>query len=568
MSDMMPHDGVRSTGTEQRGVGARLTPYVLGVGAALMLAEITALVLVILQPGDPYPDVSTWNWILLVAAMLVAPVATLASGRDALFATGALTGIAAANLVDAALRATPNASLGIVLAAIGTTLLSVLCWLRGLVRAEPPASGAGHLVRAGLAAAVVAAITAGVGTWFSGDLTGRFVDHRTASTAAPTNRPLPDRPGRVLWSPRLKSGGSDITSDQIDAAAGEVLVWRGVGDMRGVVAYDAVSGRVRWQYLRRDLLISRLGVDAADHVAGLRVGDGAVGLDLASGRVRWRNSEIPSASSYDLYGRFIVSDGPNGRATAIDAATGRVLWTSHEGPAGCRDSPPDPLGATRTRLVLTWRCRTSGHHNDQVIEAVDRTGRTAWSVRDPHQDPRLPQSAGVGNVLVYNAFYEHSGQKLSTAYDMAGGKVLWQHNDDRPNQLGASDDRLIELGDRQVQALDPRTGRVIWSTRTDESSVSTGFVASAADLYLYGVPFADRTSGPRMHTTVRTLAARTGRGVGSAAVWLPAPGCGAGRYCDTFLSGQVTAGAVLLVPRDLEHGQPVVLGNGGSFTPS
>ena len=170
----------------------------------------------------------------------------------------------------------------------------------------------------------------------------------------------------------------------------------------------------------------------------------AFAVSAGDGRVLWRRQGWELAAAE---GAVAVLVSP--RAVAgVDLATGRELWTRRVGP-GYVDSYPDAQLLTRAGAqaaaagVVALPARDVRGQQDSQIGADARTGRELWRVDGERQPVGLGDSFGV------------------TAWD----------------ERRAQDSRAW------LAALDPRTGKQVWTTqlRADRFSYARPAAQLAAD---------------------------------------------------------------------------------------
>ena len=245
---------------------------------------------------------------------------------------------------------------------------------------------------------------------------------------------LPVRPTQrvlVLGNDRAVTASPDGSVVGVDTATMR-LAWR--------VVPEAVSRSyaVRLKAVGDTVVVTALGQSGEQGVAE------AFAVSARDGRVLWRRQGWELAAAE---GAVAVLVSP--RAVAgVDLATGRELWTRRVGP-GYVDSYPDAQLLTRAGAqaaaagVVALPARDVRGQQDILIGADARTGRELWRVDGERQPVGIGDSFGV------------------TAWD----------------ERRAQDSRAW------LAALDPRTGKQVWTTqlRADRFSYARPAAQLAAD---------------------------------------------------------------------------------------
>ena len=260
------------------------------------------------------------------------------------------------------------------------------------------------------------------------------------------------------------------------------------GTREVIAAYDLATGARLWQeaydapyQMNPAAQQHGPGPKSTPAVAGGRVfalGISGVltALDLATGQVLWR---VPAATTLPLYGtanspvvdgdRVIAFMGGHDRGalTAFDAATGAVRWRwTGDGP-GYSSPIVAELGGTR-QVITQSQSRLVG------VGAAD--GRLLWDVP-------LRTSFDQNSItpLVSNGLVISSGLETPTiAYRITRGPSGWQAQEAWRNEQvsmymsspAATGQGIFGLSHRnrgQFVALDPASGKTLWSTRGREA---------------------------------------------------------------------------------------------------
>lgn len=280
--------------------------------------------------------------------------------------------------------------------------------------------------------------------------------------------------------------GAGHSSPVIEAT--RVVVHTRQGTREVISAYDLNTGTRLWQ----DAYDApyRMNPAAQQHGPGPKatpaIANGRVfaigisgvlsALDLATGKVLWRT---PAATTLPLYGtasspvvdgnRVIAFMGGHGRGalTAFDAATGAVRWRwTGDGPGYSSPVVADLAG---TRQIIT-------QSQNRVVGVAAADGTLLW------QAPlRTNFDQNTVTPLVVNGLVVSSGLETPTiAYRVARGASGWEAREAWRNEQvsmymsspAASGPAIVGLSHRnrgQFVALDPATGKTLWSTRGREA---------------------------------------------------------------------------------------------------
>jgi hypothetical protein len=241
------------------------------------------------------------------------------------------------------------------------------------------------------------------------------VDHAVARGAAP---PLADTgpvPGvlRTDWTvelPRREQWLSPSWDSPYVLVRGQVLV----ASMRGVDAYDATTGRPRWHYREPGRRLRELAV----------TGDAIVLWTDASRRPPPGRSAPPK----------------DAHLVGLDADTGWLLWTGVDrwqpyGWEAYAGADRSPAGGGAVSVIPLGSDATGNRYTITGLDA--RTGRPRW----------------------INAAGENCIRGQPYIHDSDGSLLLLQD---------LCTDTSREL--RRLRALDPRTGRQLWSRDYDDSN--------------------------------------------------------------------------------------------------
>lgn len=225
------------------------------------------------------------------------------------------------------------------------------------------------------------------------------------------------------------------------------LVYQGrvyVGDWRGrIYALDARSGKVRWSYATGGR------VKGAVAASGNRVFAGAYdgrlyALDSRTGALRWRSSSQERlggpgtfyATPAVAYGRVFVGS-TDGKVYAFGAASGDLLWSRSTG--GYVYSSP----AVWSRLVF------AGSYAGSVVALDAASGEERW--RFATNGP----VSGAPTVMA-GLVYVSSLRERTYALDARSGRQVWTYPDGKYTALVADRRRAYVVGYTRVYALVPR----------------------------------------------------------------------------------------------------------------
>jgi outer membrane protein assembly factor BamB len=271
-------------------------------------------------------------------------------------------------------------------------------------------------------------------------------------------------------------------------AGTRIVVHTRQGTREVIAAYDLATGARLWQeaynapyQVNPAAQQHGPGPKSTPAVAGGRVfalGISGVltALDLATGQVLWR---VPGPTTLPLYGtasspvvdgdRVIAFMGGHDRGalTAFDAATGAVRWRwAGDGP-GYSSPIVAELGGTR-QVITQSQSRLVG------VGAAD--GRLLWDV-----PLRTNFDQNSITPLVSNGLVISSGLETPTiAYRITRGPSGWQAQEAWRNEQvsmymsspAATGQGIFGLSHRnrgQFVALDPASGKTLWSTRGREA---------------------------------------------------------------------------------------------------
>jgi outer membrane protein assembly factor BamB/predicted phosphodiesterase len=256
---------------------------------------------------------------------------------------------------------------------------------------------------------------------------------RPAELTTTTPRPdfaVNDRYPQVkkVWS--FNSGYTICSSPAI---AGKLAV---AGDASGsVYGLELATGKPVWRFKAGNAVYSTPAVSGGTVVLGSADGN-LYALDSATGKERWRQETgRPIVASPQIHGHLVYVGASDGRFRALDLESGKVEWEFGEVP-----------GFVETRPLV---------YEGKVIFG-------AW---DQH---------------LY-------------ALEAASGKLAWKWRGDRPGTLlspaacwpvGANGKVFIVAPDRQMTAIDVKTGAQVWRTGDYVVRESIGLSADGSRFFV------------------------------------------------------------------------------------
>lgn len=278
---------------------------------------------------------------------------------------------------------------------------------------------------------------------------------------------LDRRSGAMRW--RTPTG-----ADTLSPEPGQNVVVAGanvVAPDGALYAFDRRTGARRWSY--RPASGDEPGrftitTDGETVYAGSARGY-AYGVDAATGQARWSTFVAGPAATVAhpvLTGDLVIltirrwTNPSTGGVVALDRRTGEIRWVRQFEPSA-RERGSGSYGR-----VGVWAERVIASADDGMLYALDRhDGSTVWTAPRPSDLRALNDQrpvAVVGDVVVVG-----SDRPVLEGYDARTGKRCWtlrSPNGSVRYEMGSDHDRiyLVSLG-LQLSAIDPRTGRIIWT---------------------------------------------------------------------------------------------------------
>ncbi len=298
-----------------------------------------------------------------------------------------------------------------------------------------------------------------------------------------------------------------FVGNHLDVCAPHLVAARGLifaGDCQDVRAIQASTGSVAWQAEIQDFAS---GPEVLGSMLFVGSHDGVVALDAKTGEGLWL-TELRSHIFRMTVGEgrvFIL--GGHGLIWALKASTGRLLWT------GVLPTTPQSDPAVRQGVVYVgtparsvvaldastgrelWKAQTPGKvfstpvvgggsvyvgaNNGRLYAFAASTGLPLW-LRRLANLPLNREPALAGGVLyVSTAVFE--GGDFVTALTASNGRVLWSARvGDFGNPAPSVANGVVyqASGDRNLYALDARTGRMLSSFPTHKGMVTSPVVVN------------------------------------------------------------------------------------------
>lgn len=287
--------------------------------------------------------------------------------------------------------------------------------------------------------------------------------------------------------------------------AGRVIV----ADKRGITAFDAESGELRWQAVfmpdhggdSGDIVVAADRACVADFFGGsgcVEIASGAV-LWTAPPDSAWGDTEVAD----DLHFYYGTKDH---QVVARKVEDGAVAWKADVAPAAPFIALVRGVALSGdTLFVATTRwLNENGFRSTGDVIAMDRlTGRELWRFTPAGEMSDLQAGPAVSSgIVVVSDTYSHRLR----AIDANSGSELWATpNDPAGNVSGettpviANDTVFVASTDTRVHALDLRTGVPFWHVVASQGALGSAAVCGRLVLV---VPW---VSGPLIAVDRRTL---------------------------------------------------------------
>lgn len=201
-------------------------------------------------------------------------------------------------------------------------------------------------------------------------------------------------------------------------------IYVGTSDEAGpasLMAIDAVSGRVDWQYETNGGVWGAVGADPANNTVFTGVGnpsDQVVALNATTGAVIWQfnaprfGPDDDIGTGIDVANGLVYADGKNGFVYALHESDGTLAWSTQTGTHSIQNVSSV---AYASGTVYVGSLDT----NLYALEA--NTGAVLWKLKT---GAGIYSSPAVANGVVYVA----SLDKHLYAVNASSGAVLWSYN--------------------------------------------------------------------------------------------------------------------------------------------
>jgi outer membrane protein assembly factor BamB len=284
--------------------------------------------------------------------------------------------------------------------------------------------------------------------------------------------PIPAPPYTVRWQFKAQAKDGDRTSIENNPtiAAGLALVPDAAGNLNAI---DLVTGKPKWTYASEGgFATTPLVLSGKIYLGDL---DGVLHcIDASSGVKAWTfESESPIHSSPNVTpdGKTIIFGNDGAQVFGIAAADGKKQW---EGKSGDRVNACPAVGFG---AALFTGC-------DARLLAIDiTTGNEKFAAE---LGGLAPGSAAVLDDRIITG----TGEGTVVALSPDGQKTLWKYDqvDDQQAMFYSSPavaDGIVVIGcrDRQVHAIDAKTGKRVWAVKT-RGDVDATPTISAGRVYI------------------------------------------------------------------------------------
>ena len=282
--------------------------------------------------------------------------------------------------------------------------------------------------------------------------------------------------GRAVW--RYVSHRCGWASPAVDrhlvfeAYIGHACDAADPGSDGAVIAFDAKTGRIRWQRTIGPTESSPLVARGLVFVGDWR---GTIyALAESTGKVRWTFTTGGKVKgSVALAGNRLYIGAYDGRLYALDVRTGRLVWRASGQPSLSGGTFYSSPAVAYDRVYLG---STDGH----VYSFGAASGKLRWSYRTGGY---VYASPAVWRELILVGSYDHTFY----AFDAATGAVRWRFTADGPISGAATVVNGIvyfSTFNERTYGLNAETGRLVWSFPDGKySPVVTGTNA----IYLTGL---------------------------------------------------------------------------------
>lgn len=267
-----------------------------------------------------------------------------------------------------------------------------------------------------------------------------------------------ERQVKRLWSSDI--GASAVKMPTVLSPALEGNMIYATDPYGKVSAYDAMSGRERWQTGLSQRIAGATAAGSGIVVVTTQKGE-VIALDGNDGRRRWSSALTSQALAPAAIGDgVVVVQTVDGTLTAFSVSDGARLWRSE------RTEPPLSLHGTARPQIVTNVVLT-GFASGKVAALELRSGKLLWEfpVTQPRGRNEIERlvDVDVAPVVVGSVVYAASYQGKLIALDAQSGRILWSRDVSTFSGMDA-DAANIYLTDEHglVLAFDLRTGASVW----------------------------------------------------------------------------------------------------------
>ena len=216
-----------------------------------------------------------------------------------------------------------------------------------------------------------------------------------------------------------------------------------VGDSRGLWAFGAEDGRLRWRYATTARAFSPTTIDNIVY-AGTETGL-LQALSVADGRVLWQQAFEGWVYPPAIVGDVLIVTGQNQRVVALDRHTGKKLWSR----ALPQESVYVPVAIDDKLVVVTT-------FSGDIIALHIADGALHWQQRDSVANLSPIRSAS-------QLFFRTIGGTLKVR-DAQSGKLQWQNKAYLSNHpVHVSNGYLAARDDAgNIAIFNTGDGRIVW----------------------------------------------------------------------------------------------------------
>lgn len=278
--------------------------------------------------------------------------------------------------------------------------------------------------------------------------------------------------GSKKWSASV--GGPVFSSP---AADGGLVV---MGSADGYVyALEVTTGKIRWKTKTGAAVLGSPLIDKGSVYIGGSDGHFR-SLSLKTGKEQWSFGGIggPVMSTPLVYEGKVIFGAWDGHLYALDQKKGALIWKWNNGTGVRHYSPASCIPVADKGVVYIVA-------PDRNISAIDAaTGATLWRMKKGGVRESMGMSAD--RALVYSKSMQDSVVAYKTGREH--GEIAWKMNcgfgyEHVPSML-IEKDGVVFFGTKSgvVYALHPKTQKVLWKYKVDNSMVNTVKVVSGKEV--------------------------------------------------------------------------------------